>query len=103
MKLADFGLARGSGIPVKNYTNEVVTLWYRAPELLLGSTKYNGLIDIWSVGCIMAEMSNRKPLFSGMSEREQIKAIFKILGTPNDETWPSITDLPDWKVFSNFL
>lgn len=102
MKLADFGLARGSGIPVKNYTNEVVTLWYRAPELLLGATKYSGQIDIWSVGCIMAEMSNRKPLFSGMSEREQIKTIFKNMGTPNEDMWPGIVELPDWKVFDGF-
>jgi len=65
LKLADFGLARASGIPVKNYTNEVVTLWYRPPDVLLGSKNYTTSIDIWSVGCILAELHNMKPLFAG--------------------------------------
>ena len=68
LKLADFGLARASGIPVKNYTHEVVTLWYRPPDVLLGSKNYNMSIDIWSVGCIFAEMSNLKPLFAGSND-----------------------------------
>jgi len=68
LKLADFGLARAVGVPVAGYTNEVVTLWYRAPDVLLGSKKYSSSIDVWSVGCIFAEMVNMKPLFAGNSE-----------------------------------
>ena len=70
LKLADFGLARAFGIPVKNFTHEVVTLWYRAPDILLGSKNYTTSVDIWSVGCIFAEMVNRKPLFAGHDERD---------------------------------
>jgi cyclin-dependent kinase len=65
LKIADFGLARASGIPVKGYTHEVVTLWYRPPDVLLGSQKYSSSIDIWSVGCIFAEMVTLRPLFPG--------------------------------------
>jgi len=68
LKLADFGLARAFGVPIKNLTNEVVTLWYRAPDILLGSKTYSTSIDVWSIGCIFAELSNMKPLFPGNSE-----------------------------------
>jgi cyclin-dependent kinase len=85
LKLADFGLARASGIPVKNYTHEVVTLWYRPPDVLLGSKNYSTSIDIWSVGCIFAELSNLKPLFAGSNENDQLKRIFRVVGTPNVE------------------
>jgi len=88
LKLADFGLARAFGIPVKNYTHEVVTLWYRAPDILMGSKKYNTSVDIWSVGCIFAELVNRKPLFCGQTEEDQLDKIFKIRGTPSEEEWP---------------
>mmetsp|Transcript_11375 Transcript_11375/g.34296 ORF Transcript_11375/g.34296 Transcript_11375/m.34296 type:complete len:264 (+) Transcript_11375:94-885(+) len=63
LKLADFGLARAFGIPVRSYTHEVVTLWYRAPDVLMGSRTYSTPVDIWSVGCIFAEMATSKPLF----------------------------------------
>ncbi len=63
-------MARAAGIPVKNYTNEVVTLWYRPPDVLLGSKHYSTSIDIWSIGCIFAEMVNLKPLFPGNSEQD---------------------------------
>lgn len=76
LKLADFGLARAFGIPVKNYTHEVVTLWYRAPDILMGSKKYSTSVDIWSVGCIFAELVNKKPLFQGQSEEDQLDKIF---------------------------
>jgi cyclin-dependent kinase 2 len=69
MKLADFGLARAFGIPVRQYTHEVITLWYRAPEILLGSKHYSTPVDLWSIGCIFAEMANQKPLFPGDSVR----------------------------------
>lgn len=64
LKLADFGLARAFGIPVRSYTHEVVTLWYRAPDVLMGSRTYSTPVDIWSVGCIFAEMATSKPLFA---------------------------------------
>ena len=68
VKIADFGLARSFGLPLKSYTHEVVTLWYRAPEVLLGSKVYSTAVDIWSVGCIFFELAHRKPLFYGESE-----------------------------------
>jgi len=97
LKLADFGLARAFGIPVRSYTHEVVTLWYRAPDVLMGSRKYSTPVDIWSVGCIFAEMVNGRPLFPGNADSDQLIRIFKILGTPNAASWPSINELPDWK------
>jgi len=97
LKLADFGLARAFGIPVRNYTHEVVTLWYRAPDVLMGSRKYSTQVDIWSVGCIFAEMVNGRPLFPGSSDADQLTKIFKCLGTPNVKLWPSIAELPEYK------
>eukprot|EP00330_Aristerostoma_sp_ATCC50986_P000806 CAMPEP_0114591976 /NCGR_PEP_ID=MMETSP0125-20121206/13921_1 /TAXON_ID=485358 ORGANISM="Aristerostoma sp., Strain ATCC 50986" /NCGR_SAMPLE_ID=MMETSP0125 /ASSEMBLY_ACC=CAM_ASM_000245 /LENGTH=304 /DNA_ID=CAMNT_0001790395 /DNA_START=48 /DNA_END=962 /DNA_ORIENTATION=- len=97
LKLGDFGLARAFGIPVKNYTNEVVTLWYRAPDILLGSKNYSTSIDIWSIGCIFVEMLNLKPLFPGSSEQDQVKKIFKVMGTPDPEKWPGLNELSEWK------
>lgn len=97
LKLADFGLARAFGIPVKSYTHEVVTLWYRAPDVLLGSKNYSTPVDIWSIGCIFAEMVTGVPLFSGSPE-SQLTTIFACLGTPDETIYPGITELPDWKV-----
>ena len=97
LKLADFGLARASGIPVKNYTNEVVTLWYRPPDVLLGSKHYTTSIDIWSIGCIFVEMVNMLPLFPGNSEGDELKRIFKFTGTPNTDNFPGLEDLCNWK------
>jgi len=94
LKLADFGLARAFGIPVRTYTHEVVTLWYRSPEILLNSKHYSTPVDIWSVGCIFAELVTRRPLFMGDCEIDQIYRIFRILGTPTDATWPGFTQLP---------
>jgi serine/threonine protein kinase len=68
VKVADFGLARSFLPPFKAYTDKVVTLWYRAPELLLGIGSYSSAIDMWSVGCIFVEMLNREPLFRAESE-----------------------------------
>lgn len=65
LKLADFGLARAIGLPVRTYTHEIVTLWYRAPEILLGQKHYSTSVDMWSVGCIFAEMATMTPLFPG--------------------------------------
>ena len=97
VKIADFGLARGYGIPVTNYSHEVVTLWYRAPDVLLGSKDYMTTVDIWSIGCIFAEMITGKPLFTGINESDQLKKIFRIMGTPNTKTYPNLKNLPEWK------
>lgn len=99
LKLADFGLARAFGIPLRTYTHEVVTLWYRAPEVLLGARHYSTSVDMWSVGCILAEMAmqNGTALFPGDSEIDQIFKIFQALGTPNEKTWPGVSQLPDYK------
>lgn len=77
IKVADFGLGRAFGIPVRVYTHEIVTLWYRAPEILLGSQRYSCHVDIWSIGCIFAEMATRKPLFQGDSEIDQLFRMFR--------------------------
>ncbi|KAJ1621026.1 protein serine/threonine kinase [Pavlovales sp. CCMP2436] len=97
LKLADFGLARAFGIPVRSYTHEVVTLWYRAPDVLMGSRKYSTPVDIWSVGCIFGEVASGRPLFPGSSEEDQLVRIFRLLGTPSEENWPSMSELPDYK------
>ncbi len=97
LKLADFGLARAFGIPVNTFSNEVVTLWYRAPDVLLGSRTYSTSIDIWSIGCIMAEMYTGRPLFPGTTNEDQLQRIFRLLGTPSERTWPGISQLPEYK------
>eukprot|EP00729_Bicosta_minor_P008537 gene8537-5181_t len=97
IKLADFGLARAFGIPIRTYTHEVVTLWYRAPEILLGARQYACAVDVWSIGCIFAEMITRRPLFPGDSEIDELFRIFRVLGTPSEESWPGVTRLPDYK------
>ena len=116
LKLADFGLARAFGIPVRCYSAEVVTLWYwvtvlkhsfdlyinryRPPDVLFGAKLYTTSIDCWSAGCIFAELANAgRPLFPGSDVDDQLKRIFKLLGTPTEETWPGVTQLPDYKPF----
>lgn len=97
IKIADFGLARAFGIPVRVYTHEVVTLWYRAPEVLLGSPRYSTPVDVWSVGCIFSEMANKRPLFHGDSEIDQLFRIFRTLSTPTEDIWPGVSQMPDYK------
>lgn len=97
LKLADFGLARAFGIPVRSYTHEVVTLWYRAPDVLMGSRKYSTPVDIWSVGCIFGEMVTGRPMFPGSSEQDQLLRIFKLLGTPTPLSWPQMAELPEYR------
>ncbi|XP_071439939.1 cyclin-dependent kinase 1 [Hetaerina americana] len=97
IKIADFGLGRAFGIPVRIYTHEVVTLWYRSPEVLLGTSRYACPIDIWSVGCIFSEMASRRPLFQGDSEIDQLFRIFRVLRTPTEAIWPGVSQLPDYK------
>ena len=139
LKLADFGLARAFGIPVRkcvgmggggvarrrrrhqaapslragdagtlgaprqspppppsSYTHEVVTLWYRAPDVLMGSRKYSTPVDVWSIGCIFAEMLNGRPLFLGANEADQLDQIFRALGTPDVSSYPGLAELPDF-------
>mmetsp|Transcript_18188 Transcript_18188/g.51806 ORF Transcript_18188/g.51806 Transcript_18188/m.51806 type:complete len:325 (+) Transcript_18188:85-1059(+) len=97
LKLADFGLARAYSVPVPKYTHEVITVWYRAPEILMGSQLYSVPVDMWSVGCIVAEMATGSPLFAGDSEIDTIFKIFQKLGTPTVADWPKIDELPEFK------
>ncbi|KAJ1923590.1 Cyclin-dependent kinase 11B [Tieghemiomyces parasiticus] len=102
LKVADFGLARKYGSPLGRMTPLVVTLWYRAPELLLGAKEYTTAIDVWSIGCIFAELLDKVPLFQGKGEIDQINQIFKLMGTPNDTVWPGYSRLPNCQTF-NFV
>jgi serine/threonine protein kinase len=84
--------------PLRPFTRDIVTLWYRAPEVLLGSEKYSTSVDIWSIGCIFAEMITKKPLFMGDSQVGQIFKIFEVLGTPTESNWPGIMNVPNYKI-----
>lgn len=108
LKLGDFGLARAFGVPVNTFSNEVsksmlfiyrgsplfysplmhqvVTLWYRAPDVLLGSRTYSTSIDVWSCGCIFAEMISGTPLFRGRDNQDQLLHIMRVIGTPSEAT-----------------
>ncbi|KAJ1036643.1 hypothetical protein NDA13_000174 [Ustilago tritici] len=99
LKIADFGLAREHGDPGARMTHQVVTRWYRPPELLLGSRAYSSAVDMWSVGCIFAELMLRVPYLPGESDAEQLTTIFKALGTPTEKEWPSHKRLPDYTTF----
>ncbi|XP_074557486.1 cyclin-dependent kinase C-2-like [Curcuma longa] len=100
LKLADFGLARSfSSDHNGNLTNRVITLWYRPPELLLGATKYGPAVDMWSVGCIFAELLHGKPILPGKNEPEQLSKIFDLCGTPDELNWPGVSKMP-W--YNNF-
>jgi len=96
--LADFGLARAFNVPLRVYTHEVVTLWYRPPEILLGQDKYGPSTDIWSLGCIVGEMASAQAMFPGNSEIDTIFKIFQVMGTPDERVWPGVTKLPDFKL-----
>uniref|UniRef100_A0A8D3A477 cyclin-dependent kinase n=1 Tax=Scophthalmus maximus TaxID=52904 RepID=A0A8D3A477_SCOMX len=100
LKLADFGLARAKSVPTKTYSNEVVTLWYRPPDVLLGSTEYSTPIDMWGVGCIFYEMITGRPLFPGSTVEDELHLIFRILGTPTEETWQGITTSEEFKTYN---
>ncbi|XP_073407622.1 cyclin-dependent kinase 15 isoform X2 [Dendrobates tinctorius] len=98
LKLADFGLARAKSIPSQTYSSEVVTLWYRPPDVLLGATDYSSDLDIWGAGCIFIEMLQGYPAFSGVSDAfEQLEKIWSVIGTPTEETWPGVSQLPNYK------
>ncbi|KAG7140225.1 Serine/threonine-protein kinase ppk23 like [Verticillium longisporum] len=95
LKIADFGMARYVGDPAPKLTQLVVTLWYRAPELLLGAKTYDWSVDMWSVGCIMGEMLTREPLLQGSNEVDQVTKIFELCGVPTQESWPTFRSLPN--------
>jgi len=106
LKLADFGLARTYNLPNKTWTHEVITLWYRPPEILLGCKVYSIYVDIWSIACIFIELINGKPVFKGDSQICQLMHIFKVMGTPtrDNNIWNDVFKLkyfqhtfPKWK------
>ncbi|KAK9474231.1 kinase-like domain-containing protein [Dipodascopsis tothii] len=96
LKLADFGLARFYNRRRSDveYTNRVITLWYRPPELLLGATVYSPAVDIWGAGCLMVELFTRRAIFQGHDEIGQLHAIYDVVGTPTDGNWPDVGKLP---------
>ncbi|KAI8633087.1 Pkinase-domain-containing protein [Xylariaceae sp. FL1651] len=98
VKLADFGLARSFSDPYKPMTSNVITRWYRPPELLFGAQHYSGAVDVWSVGLVLAELVIRTPYIAGNSEIHQVNLICQAIGTPTEENWPGVTKLPDYTV-----
>ena len=100
VKIADFGLARKYGLPLEPMTPMVVTLWYRAPELLFGSKTHSAAIDIWAAGCILGELLAHHPIMPGRSEIHQIELIVEMFGTPNDTIWPGFSRLPMLEKFT---
>ncbi|KAM4595749.1 cyclin-dependent kinase 15 [Fundulus diaphanus] len=98
LKLADFGLARSKSIPTQNFSSEVVTLWYRPPDVLLGSIDYSTALDLWGAGCIFVEMLQGSPAFAGGSdELEQLQTIWTVLGIPSEDNWPGVSLLPNYR------
>ncbi|GLB41753.1 putative protein kinase superfamily protein [Lyophyllum shimeji] len=102
LKIADFGLARDFADPGYKMTSQVITRWYRPPELLFGSRYYSSAVDIWSVGTIFAELMLRIPYLPGESDMDQLKTIFRALGTPTEEEWPGHTKLPNYVPVGQF-
>ncbi|XP_053309239.1 cyclin-dependent kinase 12 [Spea bombifrons] len=95
IKLADFGLARlYSSEESRPYTNKVITLWYRPPELLLGEERYTPAIDVWSCGCILGELFTKKPIFQANQELAQLELISRLCGSPCPAVWPDVIKLP---------
>lgn len=96
VKLADFGLARSFADPYLNMTHQVITRWYRPPELLYGARQYSGAVDIWSVGMVFAELLLRVPFVAGNSDLDQITKICEAFGTPSEENWPGVSKLANY-------
>ena len=97
LKITDFGLARFVQGPIPHYTGNLVTLWYRPPEIILGQRSCYKPVDMWGVGCVIGEMAIGKPLFPGNSEIDTLYKIFQRLGTPTDATWPGVSQLQYYK------
>ncbi|CAK9800527.1 Cyclin-dependent kinase 10 [Anthophora quadrimaculata] len=100
VKIADFGLARWFGLPLKPMTPRVVTLWYRAPELLLQAKTQTTSVDMWAAGCILGELLGHRPLLPGRSEIAQLELIVDLLGTPSEAIWPEFNTLPALQNFT---
>ncbi|RDW68471.1 hypothetical protein BP5796_09128 [Coleophoma crateriformis] len=98
VKLADFGLARSFSDPYRIMTSNVITRWYRPPELLFGAKHYSGAVDIWSVGLVFAELVIRTPYIAGDTEVGQVNLICQAVGTPTEENWPGVSKLPEYAV-----
>ncbi|PQE12298.1 serine threonine- kinase protein [Rutstroemia sp. NJR-2017a BVV2] len=98
VKLADFGLARNFADPYRMMTSNVITRWYRPPELLFGARHYSGAVDIWSVGLVFAELIIRAPYIPGDTEVQQVSLICQAIGTPTEENWPGVSKLPEYTV-----
>lgn len=98
VKLADFGLARSFADPYRRMTSNVITRWYRPPELLFGAKHYSGAVDIWSIGCVFAELMLRVPYLASETEIGQISVVCQAIGTPTEENWPGVTKLPEYTV-----
>lgn len=103
LSVCDFGLARSYGSPIAPFTAEVVTLWYRCPELLLGSKFYSTALDMWSVGCIFGELLTSKPLLPGEGEADQLTRIFRLVGSPTEDRWPGVSQLPNMVAMSGII
>eukprot|EP01133_Synstelium_polycarpum_P015130 gene15130-17909_t len=112
VKIGDFGLARIFQSPLRplHENGVVVTIWYRSPELLLGSKHYTSAVDIWAIGCIFAELITTKPLFPGkekdpkipsLFQDDQVEKIMRVLGKPTTDMWPDAKHLPEWKKIAN--
>lgn len=95
LQIADFGLARGIEDDNKEYTNCVVTRWYRPPELFLGEKRYTSAIDMWGVGCVFGELLKSRPILQGQDDLDQLKKIFNLCGSPNQDNMPNWDKLPD--------
>ncbi|PIO67097.1 kinase domain protein [Teladorsagia circumcincta] len=105
LKLADFGLARAKSVPSRTYSHEVVTLWYRPPDVLLGSTEYSTSLDMWGVGCIFAELCTGQAIFPGTKDvTDQLDKIFSVRGVPDETRWPQVKNLPHYSsnAFPNY-
>lgn len=95
LQIADFGLARGIEDDNKEYTNCVVTRWYRPPELFLGEKRYTSAIDMWGVGCVFGELLKSRPILQGQDDIDQLKKIFQLCGSPTNDNMPNWESLPD--------
>ncbi|KAI9681658.1 MAG: Cyclin-Dependent Kinase 7 [Trizodia sp. TS-e1964] len=96
IKLADFGLARSFSDPYRPMTHQVITRWYRPPELLYGARFYSGAVDVWSVGTVFAELIIRTPFLAGNTDIHQLELIAQFVGSPLEENWPGVSNLPTY-------
>ena len=99
VKLADFGLARSFSDPYRVMTSQVITRWYRPPELLFGARYYSGVVDVWSMGLVFAELILRTPFVAGNTDLHQIELICQAIGTPTEENWPGVSKLDGYVKF----